>query len=67
LKPDGSIITMAGTIEDLVYLTYETVLVADGTTLLDQAGLWRVTAQIVLPTFTGYGDACEFFVEGEFE
>jgi hypothetical protein len=67
LKPDGSIVTMAGTIEDLVYLTYETVLAADGTTLLDQAGLWRVTAKIVLPTFTGYGDACEFFVEGEFE
>jgi len=67
LKPDGSTVAVAGAIEDLVYLTYTTVLAVDGTTLLNQAGLWRVTAQMVLPTFTGYGDSCEFFVESEFE
>ena len=59
LKPDGTVVVKDAIIEDFTYLTYTTVLAVDGTTLLDQVGLWRVTAYVEMPGFFGYGEACE--------
>ena len=69
LKPDGTEITVDATVEDDQYISYTTTADDDGegNTLLTIAGIWRVVAYIVMTGFTGYGEACEFVVEGIYE
>ena len=66
LKPDGAVSQKDETIEDSQYLVYTTIVEVDETTLLDQAGLWKVIAYVEMPGFSGYGEVCQFRVEGMF-
>ncbi len=66
VKPDGSTVVVAGTIENTSYLSYTTTTDddGDGNTLFDQAGPWKVVMYVVLSGFTGYSEALHFRVEG---